>query len=168
MSGKRLPEEHQEAIRERLRLLLKDVFADQKQAAKALGIDQTTISKAINGGAVGYGTLNAVANYLKVSTDEITGRSIERSSRVEPDEDVHSPAYESSYEIERYDALPQWPHYVAYVKRKEPAMPQWPIDRAGAARPFLVGLPTPETILQLCRFIEANDQPPATALKISK
>lgn len=48
MSGKRLPEEHQEAIRERLRLLLKDVFADQKQAAKALGIDQATISKAIN------------------------------------------------------------------------------------------------------------------------
>lgn len=117
-------------------------------------------------------TIKKIATFLRVRENWLANGE---GSMVEPDDEIAdagdistAPTYETSHEAERYDALPQWPHYVAYVKRKEPNMPTWPIERAGAARPFLVGLPTAETILQLCRFIEANDQPPGAPKKLSK
>lgn len=74
----------------------------------------------------------------------------------------------ASYAVARYADLPYWPALYEYVRRKDPQLPEWTIERAGNARPFLVGQATGETILGLALFIYAMDVPPGVDRPISK
>lgn len=194
--GKSLPAEENDRVVDILNKLLPK-YKNQTGLARAIGVEQPTLSNILRR-VTGSGnqTVAGIANLLGVSEYDIrtgrvtvddagtivrpsdsspTGSTTAESDDAEPvPESDHSQAYphdglyETSYAIERYNQLAQWPDFVKYIKQKEPDMPDWAIESAGVARPFLVGNPTAEVILGLVRFIYGYSAPPANTAKKRK